>query len=248
MLTGVLSDTDLLAELAKGADSKVVITPFNRRQLSNTSYDVTLGNLYYREDEETKLEFFNPWHDEDRAALWEKQPREGFLIETDADAKKYKARKGDRVIIVPPRQTILAHTNEYLGGRVNVTTMMKARSTMGRCCVTVCKCAGWGDINYINRWTMEIENTGPFPLVLLVGQPIAQIVFLWAGTTSSPYEKKGSYQGSSDVEELKAQWTPTAMLPRLKRLDLEDEKESATDAPPPTETPSAPGLELPAIP
>lgn len=30
--------------------------------------------------------------------------------------------------------------------RKTVTTMMKARSSMGRNFIEVCKCAGWGDI------------------------------------------------------------------------------------------------------
>jgi hypothetical protein len=39
-------------------------------------------------------------------------------------------------------KTILGHTNEFLGGRGSVTTMMKARSSMGRNFIEVCKCAG----------------------------------------------------------------------------------------------------------
>jgi hypothetical protein len=33
-----------------------------------------------------------------------------------------------------------------------VTTMMKARSSLGRNFIEICKCAGWGDVGYINRW------------------------------------------------------------------------------------------------
>ncbi|MCX8513508.1 MAG: hypothetical protein ORN26_00305 [Candidatus Pacebacteria bacterium] len=41
-----------------------------------------------------------------------------------------------------PGETILAHTNEFIGGRNHITTMMKARSSMGRSFIEVCKCAG----------------------------------------------------------------------------------------------------------
>jgi deoxycytidine triphosphate deaminase len=75
-------------------------------------------------------------------------------------------------------ETILAHTNEFIGGRETVTTMMKARSSMGRNFIEVCKCAGWGDIGYVNRWTMEITNNSRFySIPLVVGRRIAQIVF-----------------------------------------------------------------------
>jgi dCTP deaminase len=87
----------------------------------------------------------------------------------------------DHIIFLGPGETILGHTNgqshcirtlctrpsssvcgwwlEFLGGRHTVTTMMKARSSLGRNFIEVCKCAGWGDIGYINRWTMEITST-----------------------------------------------------------------------------------------
>jgi hypothetical protein len=56
--------------------------------------------------------------------------------------------------------------------------MMKARSTWGRNFITVCKCAGWGDVGYVNRWTMEIANSSRNKHIpLVVGRRIAQIVF-----------------------------------------------------------------------
>ena len=42
----VLSDNDILRELG----SNVVITPFNKGNLGNCSYDVTLGEHYYRDN------------------------------------------------------------------------------------------------------------------------------------------------------------------------------------------------------
>jgi hypothetical protein len=49
----------------------------------------------------------------------------------------------DRIIWLKPGETILGHTNEFVGGRWTVTTMMKARSSLGRNFIEVCKCAGW---------------------------------------------------------------------------------------------------------
>lgn len=209
----VLSDTDILNELNKS----VLIDPFNKTQLSNSSYDVTLGPHFYQTNSNFPYAYFCGWNPKHVEAFWQKEPSQAMLVETEDDAKKYGVHVDDRIIIVPPRQTILAHTNEFIGGISNVTTMMKARSSMGRICITVCKCAGWGDIGYVNRWTMEIENTGNVAAVLIVGQPVAQIVFFRTGITTNSYETKGTYQTVSTQKMLKESWKPQDMLPRLKR-------------------------------
>jgi dCTP deaminase len=87
-------------------------------------------------------------------------------------------KPSDELIWIFPGETILAHTQQFLGGRKNVTTMMKARSSMGRNFIEVCKCAGWGDVGYYNRWTMEITNNSlHYSIPLVVGRRVAQIVF-----------------------------------------------------------------------
>lgn len=47
----------------------------------------------------------------------------------------------DRLIWIKPGETILGHTLEFIGGRHSITTMMKARSSMGRNFIEVCKVA-----------------------------------------------------------------------------------------------------------
>lgn len=60
--------------------------------------------------------------------------------------------------------------------------MMKARSSIGRNFIEVCKCAGWGDVGYINRWTMEItNNSSHYAIPLVVGRRIGQIIFFETG-------------------------------------------------------------------
>jgi dCTP deaminase len=102
----------------------------------------------------------------------------------------------ERIIWLKPGETILGHTNEFIGGRRSVTTMMKARSSLGRNFIEVCKCAGWGDVGYVNRWTMEITNNSRYySIPLVVGRRVAQIVFFdTEGIESLSYEKSGKYQ------------------------------------------------------
>jgi len=126
-------------------------------------------------------------------------------------------KNDDRIIWIKPGETILCHTNEYIGGRDTVTTMMKARSSLGRNFIEICKCAGWGDIGYINRWTMEITNNSRYySIPLVVGRRVAQIVFFdTEGIIEDSYEIKGKYQNTRDVEELKKTWSPSEMLPKM---------------------------------
>jgi len=101
--------------------------------------------------------------------------------------------------------------------------MMKARSSLGRSCVAVCKCAGWGDIGYINRWTMEITNLSiTTSVVLPVGARVAQIVFIYAGPTRRQYVSKYQMDSSLSrctpdeaVKRMESSWTPESMLPKL---------------------------------
>ncbi len=125
----------------------------------------------------------------------------------------------DKVIILRPGETILAHTNEFIGGKNHITTMMKARSSMGRNFIEVCKCAGWGDVGYVNRWTMEITNNSKnYIIPLVVGRRIAQIIFFETGPildTDQNYASTGKYATSTDITTLKKNWQPSEMLPKL---------------------------------
>jgi len=115
-----------------------------------------------------------------------------------------------QVILLAPQETILAHTEEYIGGKSRVDTKMFCRSSYGRLGISVCKCAGLGDVGYYNRWTMEITNHNrDMSVPLFVGQRIAQIAFYEVG----PTEKL--YKGYQDSEEPWLTWKPENMLPRL---------------------------------
>ena len=209
--SGILSDQQILEYKDLGY---VVIHPFYLDQLGNCSYDVTLGNYYYTRT--NKLKYFNPWNPQHLNDYWN-EARQALLIEDQKDADLYGCQVGDKIIILGPDETILAHTNEFIGGVDIVTTKMQARSSIGRCCIKVCSCAGQGDIGYTNRWTMEINNSSNTNLVLIVGQKMAQIVFETTGKCNSSYEAHGSYQHvlARDLNSMIQSWKPEMMLPKL---------------------------------
>lgn len=213
-----LSDKIILQYIEKG---EIIIEPFNINNLSTSSYDVTLGEWYYREQDitdEWTLPIYNIYSEEHVRNVWGEQHQarpysyyknHGIILENIGDDEK--------VIFINPGETILAHTDEYIGGVSRTTTMMKARSSMGRNFINVCSCAGWGDCGYFSRWTMEIKNNSKkYKIPLIVGKRIAQIIFFETdGIIDKSYNDSGKYQTANNLEELQKIWKPSDMIPKL---------------------------------
>lgn len=224
-----LSDQRILNEMREG---NIIISPYDERNLSTSSYDVTLGSFFYRMggalpksiiDLHRGGQIFNPYSGKDTALAWgnvQEAKEAKFEIDTDVwESHKdevYGIAPTDKIIMLSPRSTVLAHTEEFIGGRDHITTMMKSRSSMGRQGIAVCKCAGWGDVGYINRWTMEITNFTNYFVPLVVGRRIAQIVFFDTGPIRGiDYSVQGKYQTSEILADLEKNWKPSDMLPKL---------------------------------
>lgn len=232
----ILSDKDIFENL--GQD--IIIYPFCYHNLSTSSYDVTLGENYYRENFylENTPKLFNPYSKNMVEKVWG-TPKKALKIKDMIKNNLVSINlndlenisENDKIILIYPGETILAHTNEFIGGKKNITTMMKARSSLGRSFIEVCKCAGWGDVGYTNRWTMEITNNSKNHIIpLVVGRRISQIIFLRTGTIANDqYETNGKYQKSETIENLISHWKPEDMLPKLY-LDKEIENESSSSS------------------
>jgi len=207
-----LSDKEILAARERG---DIVIEPFDERQLGTDSYDVRLGEFFYHEEDRGKHVIFNIFDGDEVAAVWGGPAHavywSGGLGERDG------WKRGDCFIPLEPGETILAHTQEFIGTRRNYTTQMHARSSAGRSMIGVCKCAGKGDVGFFNRWTMEITSFSRYHTIpLRVGMRLAQIDFMPVGDTLKCYGVGGSkYQDSSDLQIVMASWRPEMMLPRF---------------------------------
>ncbi len=224
-----LSDKKILEEIKKG---DIIISPFKRENLATSSYDLTLGEYFYREQQpKYNHSIYNIWSQSHMEHVWGADKVEKAVKAKDAFEKYNFNWEGispnDKVIMLRPGETILAHTNEFIGGRNHITTMMKARSSMGRSFIEVCKCAGWGDVGYINRWTMEITNNSKNYLIpLVVGRRIAQLIFFETGPIAGDdYSVTGKYNPGKNLAELKKKWNPSMMLPMLyKDRDIKKKK------------------------
>ncbi len=214
-----LSDKRILEEKKNG---DIVIEPFKEKNLATSSYDVTLGEYYFREQKPNYiLSHYNIFNKKHTDHVWgikaEKAEKASKVFKDFSGFEWVGISPEDRVILLEPGETILAHTDEFIGGKNHITTMMKARSSVGRNFIEVCKCAGWGDVGYINRWTMEITNNSRhYAIPLVTGRRIAQIIFFETGPIlKNDYTATGKYQTHQDIKKMKKEWKPESMLPKL---------------------------------
>jgi len=221
----LLSRDSILEHIKKGT---IAIDPFHDNNLKTTSYDVTLGEWFYRENHPAGRTTVHNIYDEDSTAFIWTGPHaaeRASAIEERLQIKLKNIPPAAKVILLAPGETILGHTNEFIGGRDICVAKMYARSSLGRNFIEVCKDAGWGDIGYINRWTMEITNNSQhFTIPLVVGRRIAQMVFYEVaplkGNKADYVQDAGKYQHASELKQLKLEWKPEMMLPKMQ-LDWE---------------------------
>jgi dCTP deaminase len=217
----LLSDVAIKRHMEYGS---IVIEPFRPERLNTDSYDLELGPYFYR------------YHPELRRKPQDLKRGEGF------DLVDGRPEGG---IWLHPGERVLGHTVEIAGGRIGekpnphymdsieplnkmmgtptpktapvaVTTHLQATSTAGRHGFTVCECAGWGDVGFVNIWTLEIQNKLSCQQFLPIGALIAQVAFSQVETPSAEYgDITGQYQPKDAVtaEEIREAWSPKNMLP-----------------------------------
>lgn len=196
--------------------NKIIIEPFVESQLGSCSYDVTLGPHYFREQKPMPgpaPHLFVPYDKDEVLRVWGK-------VQKAVKASEYKGWPGnilptgigkhDEVILLEPGETILGHTVEFIGGQNPIVGFMQCRSGVQRSLLSVCKCSGWSNIGWTNRWAMEITNNSRFySIPLVVGRRIAQIIFFETEGSSKSY--KGNYEPKNSEKD----WDPHSMLPCL---------------------------------
>jgi dCTP deaminase len=229
----LLSNTDILRHMQSGA---VVIEPFNARSLNNVSYDLTLGDtvMRYKPDAgvvdlsvDDPAEMFVP-----HRALRVGNAKPAHLLCSGERVLAHSreiaggrqvtcqvcAGTGKEHHVFPPAAGVCPACK----GRkvVAVTTHLQATSTCARIGLSVCQCAGWGDVGYVSPWTLEVQNHSPRDLWIPVGAVLAQVCFhevepIIDGTS---YEQGGGYQQSANVDVIRATWTPAKMLPKKLKV------------------------------
>lgn len=226
----LLSTPAILEILGTG----VIIDPFSREQLKSCSYDMRLGEWFYRMHgpEDTGDTVFNPYDPAMVARYYGEARRAPLAQNIRGYVERGVSWQGidpdDQVIMMSPGEMILGHTLEFIGGTKDpksgrcFTAEMKARSSAGRLGFEICRCAGWGDVGYVNRWTMEIVCTARAPIILVVGTRLAQMKFYEVAPVDDAElygadTRRDHYQTGIDLDDIKANWRPEMMIPRLSK-------------------------------
>jgi len=217
----VYSNTQILAAMD---DGHIVCVPFNPKQVSQASLDVTLGHYYYRTERASHHTLYNPFAKKDVDRYFGEY-RQAIPHGQWCEENGFKPVEGipldHPVIALRPGERILAHTHEFFGIKPPGACELKSRSSWGRNGIAVCFDAGWIDPGYINRLTLEVYNLNQHETILLpVGERIGQIIFHETGKVEGNYGAgrdngfSGKYQAGTNLEDLIANWTPDLMLPR----------------------------------
>jgi deoxycytidine triphosphate deaminase len=229
---GLLSDADILKAME---EHRVVIEPFNPKQLNNCSYDVTLGEHFYRHldssyfrlhsehvlEKTLSNQFVCPTRGSTANSYWnhlEKAiPMSELVLSLDDDIKveDIGIPADAKVICLKPGESILGHTQEFIGGRVDINTMLRAKSSSTRACLTICDDGGWGDVGFFGRYSMRLTNHSHQNMLLVVGDRIGQIVFMQTSKPINDYTVNGSYQKETELKRLMESWRAPAILPKI---------------------------------
>ena len=151
-----LSNTAIMAEIAAG---RIVLDPFDERNLNSVSYDLTLAPTLLLYDPITE-EFTKP-HRLDLSDYW-LQPGEFVLGET---AERCGTAKDSQLVC-------------HLGGKSSCARMSLDAVSKG----------GEGDVGFDRTWTLELRSGYPKPVRLTRGMRICQAKFIRVeGFVSLPY-------------------------------------------------------------
>lgn len=174
----------------------IVIEPFIEENLQPNSYDITLGEYSYGFYHDINM---SGWNDlKDLKTLFKR------------NVNRYKG-----CITIRSGQRILCHTEEFFGASSMVIPKLATRSTIARMGLDICGSAGFGDIGYINRWTLELQNNSPFDYHLPVGTRVGQVYFEELQGDYLRYD--GEYNLNPDEythEAMLEKWKPESMLPK----------------------------------
>ena len=196
----MLGHNEILKQIEK---NHIYIDPFSVEQLGPNSYDVRMGNWIVSEHQSDGIVHLDTHSFENWKDLWQ-------------EPKFYDY---DAMFVFAPGAYILTHTQEVIGSH-KYATLLKARSTIARCGIDICASAGFGDVGFVNHWTLEIRNNSKNNIVLKPGMRLGQIAFLEVkGATQyeGAYKQRYSteWYDTKIVQDSILEWKPEDMLPKL---------------------------------
>lgn len=172
----ILSDADILL---CNQDGMIGIKPLHKEQLQPASYDVRLGSEFRVFDES-----LHPYIDTRNI------PRDL--------TKKIRIADIEKPFIIHPGQFVLGVSMEYFSFGPAFAGRLEGRSSLGRIGLVVHSTAGFFDPGFEGTATLEMTNIARIPILLYIGQRVAQMSFIKLSSPSArPYghpERDSKYQ------------------------------------------------------
>ena len=186
----MIDKSSIVEEIKNGV---IRIDPFDEKYLGPNSYDLSIGGNIIRYANST----FPLWIDSENSILnafdYPEQHREYFLIRS--------------------KERLLAHTIEYAGAYKRYVPKLASRSSTARWGLDICASAGFGDVGYVNRWTLEVYNFTNYHIFVPVGARLCQIYFdRLVDHEGNHIDGEDTYAGIYQQEK---EWEPRDMLPKL---------------------------------
>jgi deoxycytidine triphosphate deaminase len=167
----------------------------NCPEISHCSIDLSIGGTFWV----PKQNVPNPFN----VAI--NDPREYFEL---LQVPKHQP------LILKPLQTVLAHTEEYVGSNTHtITTKIRAKSSASGANLLVGSDALFGDPGFNSRWTLRLTNMSNTTLHIPVGSKVAQIYFHRLETELDEAPLYESHRNKTAQD-----WSPESMLPKLIKV------------------------------
>lgn len=99
-------------------------------------------------------------------------------------------------MIINAGEFMLATTKEWIDVPITAVAFVQGRSSIGRACLSI-QNAGFVDPGFKGHITLELKNDGPFPIELIPGYPVGQLVYMECHDTSEGYN--GKYLGQVEA-------------------------------------------------
>ncbi len=181
LVGSTLTGAEIVRQIIMG---NIEIDGFDFKNLNPNSYNLTLGNV---------IKTYNPVHSSSN-----KNDRTQYLdIFKENPYNEYEF--GDEGFALVPGKIYIATTNERTFTNKFIPKI-DGRSSIGRLGIMVHLTAGYGDIGFNGKWTLEIAVIQP--IIIYPNIPICQISFNTpSGDTSIQY--KGRYQNQDSAQTSK---------------------------------------------
>ena len=173
----ILSDKKILEEMKKG---RIVIKPFDIKNMGGNSYDVHLSKHFAQ------------------------------YVDKTLDAKKHNKIKHFEIpktgYVLKPGQLYLGSTEEYTESH-NHVPFLEGKSSTGRLGIDIHATAGKGDVGFCGFWTMEISTSKP--VRVYPGMPIGQVIYyVVSGKVERVYSKKknAKYSNQENLPKESMMW------------------------------------------